>query len=118
MYTYACLALVLSGKVSPMTTQANGPQVMANDAMKKHAETIIRVPATGFSVGGRAMPTEAKMSSQVACQQAPTIKGMRRPKRSTIQRPGKVVMTLTAPRISWMRMGSSMPADWKIVAPY
>lgn len=40
----ACLALVLRGKVSPMTTHAIGPHVMAKDAMNMQAETIITMP--------------------------------------------------------------------------
>ena len=37
----ACFALVRSGNVSPMTTQAKGPQVIAKEAMNMHAATIM-----------------------------------------------------------------------------
>jgi hypothetical protein len=40
----ACFALVRRGKISPMTTQANGPQVIAKDAMNMQAATIITMP--------------------------------------------------------------------------
>lgn len=77
--TEACLALVRSGKVSPITAQANGPQVIAKEAMNMQAATIMTMPELSYSIGGRAVATLAKISSQVACQIAPTIKGIRRP---------------------------------------
>ena len=78
----ACFARVRRGKVSPMTTHAKGPQVMAKEAMNMQAATIMTMPELVYSVGGRAVPTAAKMSSQVACQRAPAIMGVRRPTRS------------------------------------
>ena len=101
-----------------MTTHAKGPQVMAKEAMNMQAATIMTMPELGYSVGGRAMATEAKISNHADCQNAPTIKGRRRPTLSIKYRPGKVVATLTAPRISCTRSGSSIPAEVKIVAPY
>merc|ERR1711939_1164899 len=77
--TEACLALVRSGYVSPMTAQANGPQVMAKEAMNIQAATIMTIPELSFSVGGLAVATLAKMRSQVACQAAPMMSGIRRP---------------------------------------
>jgi len=58
-------------KLSPMTTQAKGPQVMAKEAMNMQAATIITIPELSYSVGGRAIATEAKMSSHADCQRAP-----------------------------------------------
>jgi len=91
---------------------------MAKEAMNMQAATIMTMPELSYSVGGRAMATDAKISSHADCQKAPTINGTRRPTLSIKYKPGKVVATLTAPRISWTRSGSSMPADVKIVAPY
>jgi hypothetical protein len=58
-------------KLSPMTTQAKGPQVMANEAMNMQAATIMTIPELSYSVGGRAMATEAKISSHADCHIAP-----------------------------------------------
>jgi hypothetical protein len=58
-------------KLSPMTTQAKGPQVMAKEAMNMQAATIMTIPELSYSVGGRAMATEAKISSHADCQRAP-----------------------------------------------
>jgi hypothetical protein len=110
-------ARVRRGNVSPMTTQMKGPQVDAKDAMNMQAHTIMTMPEDVYSVGGRTMPMTAKMSNQAACQRPPKTRGMRRPKRSIIQRPGTVMATLTAPRINCVWIGSSIPADSKIVAP-
>ena len=105
-------------KLSPITTQANGPQVMAKEAMNMQAATIITIPELSYSVGGRAMATAANINSHIDCQSAPANSGMRRPSLSMRYSPGNVVTTLTAPRMSWIRSVSSIPADWKIVAPY
>lgn len=101
-----------------MTTHANGPHVIAKDAMNMHADTIMTMPELVFSVGGFAVPTEANMRSQQACQIAPMVIGMRRPTLSTMYSPGNVIATFTAPRISWTKIGSSIPAESNIVAPY
>lgn len=50
-----------------MTTQAPGPQVLANEAMNIHAATIITMPELSYSVGGLATPIDAKIKSQTAC---------------------------------------------------
>lgn len=50
-----------------MTTQAPGPQVLANEAMNMHAATIITMPLESYSVGGLATPIDAKIRSQTAC---------------------------------------------------
>jgi len=61
----------VSYKLSPMTTQAKGPQVIAKDAMNMQAATIMTMPELSYSVGGLAMATEAKISSHADCQRAP-----------------------------------------------
>jgi hypothetical protein len=78
----ACFARVRSGNVSPITTQTNGPHVAAKLAMNMQAATIITIPETSFSVGGRTVPMMAKMRSQTACQRPPMTSGTRRPIRS------------------------------------
>jgi hypothetical protein len=107
-----------SYKLSPMTTQANGPQVMAKDAMNMQAATIMTMPELSYSAGGRAIATAAKIRSHIDCHRPPVINGIRRPSLSMRYKPGKVVTTLTAPRMSWTKRGSSIPADVKMVAPY
>lgn len=67
----ACFALVRRGKISPMTTHAKGPQVIAKEAMNMQAATIITMPELSYSVGGRAMATAAKISNHADCQKAP-----------------------------------------------
>jgi hypothetical protein len=124
LYAYvSCCALGsksrnVSYKLSPMTTQAKGPQVMAKDAMNMQAATIMTMPELSYSAGGRAIATAAKIRSHIDCHRPPAIKGIRRPSLSMRYKPGKVVTTLTAPRISWTNRGSSIPADVKMVAPY
>jgi hypothetical protein len=107
-----------SYKLSPMTTQAKGPQVIANEAMNMQAATIMTIPELSYSAGGRAIATAAKIRSHIDCHRPPAIKGIRRPSLSMRYKPGKVVTTLTAPRMSWTKRGSSIPADVKMVAPY
>lgn len=100
-----------------MTTQAMGPHVLAKEAMNMHAATIMTMPTVSLPSGFFAVPMEAKMHIQAACQSAPMKRGQRRPNFSTTYRPKKVMTTLTAPRMSWVRMGSSTPALVKTVAP-
>merc|ERR1712137_171445 len=73
-----CFARVRRGNVSPMTTHANGPQVIAKEAMNMQADTIMTTPELPYCVGGRATPTDANIRSQADCQRAPTISGTRR----------------------------------------
>jgi hypothetical protein len=54
-----------------MTTQAKGPQVIAKEAMNMQAATIITIPEFSYSAGGRAIATEAKISSHIDCQRPP-----------------------------------------------
>ena len=78
-------------------------------------------PALGVAVGvvlfREKAPTDAKMRKLTVMPMPPTIKERRRPNRSTMYRPKKVMPKLTPPRIMAVTNELLIPVAWKIVVP-
>lgn len=86
-------ARALRGKISPVTTQAQGPHEQA----KKKMYTQTKAMRTLFETWdeGSAVPTLATINWQTDMPIAPNKSNGRRPHFSTKYRPGKVEQTLT-----------------------
>lgn len=124
--------LMGSGKISPMTIQAPGPQVEAKKKMKMAMKEICALTAeillaresvfvgsdgSGMSwvrLNPTVTPTMATMNWQTVMARAPHTNRGRRPKRSTVQNERGVEQTLTSVKISEIRNVFSMaPVDWR-----
>src|SRR2546421_9221116 len=86
-------ARTLSGKSSPVTTQAHGPHELAKKKMYMHTNAISVLLAT--CEPGNAVPTDATIIWHTAMPTAPKRRRSRRPDFSTRYRPGSVELTLT-----------------------
>ena len=110
------LARTLRGKISPVMTQAMGPQVEAKPAMYKHTRaTRAFWPAVFWTE--MVTPMIATRNSHMHIQAAPQMRRVRRPNFSTPHIPGMVVKTLTMLVATEMRKGSSIPEFWKNEVP-
>lgn len=104
------------GKISPMTTQALGPQVVAKKEMLKQMKAIMALTALGLEPAETPMiPT---MNWATTMPMAPMMRIRRRPKRSTIQKARGVLRTLTRVVMREMRKGLSIvPREVKKTVP-
>lgn len=105
--------LMGSGKISPMTTHAAGPQLVAKKKIYKHtnATSTMSLPP------GLVTPTPATMNSHMSMPMAPQMSMVRRPSFSMIHTDSGVEATLTALVMMLMTKGESMPTCWKKVVP-
>ena len=108
-------ARALSGKISPVTTQAQGPQVAAKKAMYKHTKATRAELAAFWS--GKAVPIEATKTCETLIPTAPANRRGLRPHDSTRYNPGTVQTTLTTEVIIVVTNGFPIPEFWKNVVP-
>src|SRR6478609_2780547 len=80
------------GKISPMQTQAPGPQVEAKKKMYMQMNEIWALTADGSEP--LVTPMMAQMNSQMSIPRAPQMRSGRRPKRSMVQNDRGVEQTL------------------------
>ena len=92
------------GKISPMTTQAPGPQVEAKKKIYIQMKAISALTAAG-SFPTWLTPTIATMNWQTTMPRAPQIRRGRRPNFSTVQNEMGVEQTLTRVVMRPMRNG-------------
>lgn len=88
------------GKISPITTQAQGPQVVANMKMLMQMKAIMADTADRLLLpSGFSLPAVAPIIPTMYCAMTipipPKIRRLRRPIRSTIQKESGVEQTLT-----------------------
>lgn len=119
------LARVVRGKISPVTTHARGPQVLAKKKMKMQTKaTAVCCPAiflTKMSPFSRwpvdKVPQTATMSCETHMPMAPVRRRGRRPHLSMAKRPGMVETTLMAEVIMAMVKPLETPEFWKYRVP-
>jgi hypothetical protein len=104
-----------SGKISPTTTHAAGPQVEANEAMYRQTNTIRTVDAALEC--GSAVPTAAMMNWKTSIAAAPMIRSLRRPRRSIAHHEIGVLPTLTTEVATETVKAFLIPEFWKKVVP-
>jgi hypothetical protein len=99
---------IASGKISPTMIHAAGPHVMANIEMLMQMNATMHRTAEGSPCLPAVTPIVPTMSCEIAMQEPPMSKILRRPKRSTIQNETGVEHELTREVMSWIRKGLSM----------
>jgi hypothetical protein len=106
-----------------MQAHTSGPQVVANPTIKRHAKTIITVPAV-FAVGdpggaslNKNCPTEAKIIKHINCHNAAIYRDSLLLHRRAMYTPKNVAPTLTPPRIIAVTYEFLIPTPWKILVP-
>jgi hypothetical protein len=98
------------GKISPILTQAPGPQVDAKKKMYMQMREIWALTADGSEP--LVTPMMAQMNSQMSMPRAPQMRRGRRPNRSMVQNESGVEQTFTSVVMSDMRKGLEMlPRD-------
>lgn len=109
-----------NGKISPITTHAQGPHVAAKNEMLKQmkaimAETALLLCCDSLPAVTPMMPT---MNCMMTMPVPPMMRILRRPKRSTVQKEMGVDKTLTRVVMREMRKGFLMvPSDLKKTLP-
>lgn len=114
---------MVRGKISPMTIQAQGPQVVAKTEMFKQMKAIMARTAFSLTFAGSVvLPAVAPMIPTMNCMMtipaAPQMRMVRRPIFSTMTKEAGVESTLTRVVTMEIRKGSLIvPSCWKKMGP-
>ena len=109
------ISLVSRADLCDIPTQAPGPQVEANKKMYKQVKTMRHFEAA--SLPSLTVPTMAMRNSQTSMPAAPSIRSIRRPNFSMVQKEIGVEPTLTAVVIIAMTKAFLIPTVLKKVVP-